>query len=293
MKSQIQESFLKTKLKTFIPFKVQKFLYKYIKKYRIVRNKTSNSFNKGDIKNFLTNAGIEKGDVIMVHSSLSRIGFVEGGVNTLIGALIDVIGDKGTMVMPTFSSPNFNDERGEYEFDVNKTEAYTGKVPDTFRKMKGVERSLSPLHSVAVFGEKKDWFVKDHEKCDNGYSMEGPFGKLYESDAKIVLIGVDQLANSSIHIVENKCKFPIEVFSEALNGYVTDKNGDEVKVKFKKHLPHLYKVRKNNIMEKYLLKDKLMDIFPMGNTEIRVMKVKDFVHCMEGLLAKGVTIYNQ
>jgi aminoglycoside 3-N-acetyltransferase len=52
----------------------------------------------------LRNIGIKAGDNLLVHSSLSKIGYLENGADTLIDALLEVIGSKGNLLMP--SSPN-------------------------------------------------------------------------------------------------------------------------------------------------------------------------------------------
>ena len=293
MKSSVRESFLRTKLKAYVPFGIQKILYGYIKKFRVAKNKLKGPMTKEDLKEYLIMAGLEKGDVVIVHSSLGRIGHIENGADDVIDAFLEVIGKNGTLVMPTFSSPYHDSKRKMYIYDIKKTPAYTGKIPETFRLRRGTRRSVSPMHSVAAFGKKADWVVEGHDKCDNPYAMNGPFGKIYRLDAKVFQIGVDQLANSSIHIVEDKCKFPIRVFTDKLDALVIDEKGGKRKIKFRKHLTHLYKIRKNNIMEGYMLKGNLMKIYPFGNTELRVMRVRDFVNCMEKLLKKGITIYNQ
>ncbi|MBI2653378.1 AAC(3) family N-acetyltransferase [Candidatus Woesearchaeota archaeon] len=292
MESKVRESAFRRKIKALIPFQIQKFLYNFIKKFRLAKNIAKNKYAKEDIKKFLTDAGIKKGDAVMLHSSLGRVGYVEGGADTIIEAFIEIIGEEGILIMPTFSAPEYDEKRKIYVFDVKKTPSYTGAIPETFRLRNGVKRSISPMHSVAAHGKKAGWLVQGHENCDNPYSMRGPFGKLYELNAKICQIGVDQLANSCIHIVEDKIKFPIKIFSDKIKAEIIDENGKKKIIWFRKHLDNLYKTRNNNILEKYLLEEKLMKIYPFGNTELRVHKVKDLVHLMEKLAKKGITIYN-
>lgn len=292
MKSKVRENPLKRKLKAFVPFPVQKFLYNLIKKYRLAKNIAEKRCTKEDIRRFLVNAGLKKGDAVMLHSSLGRIGYVEGGADAVIDAFLGIIGEEGTLVMPTFSSPGYDERRKMYVFDVMKTPAYTGAIPETFRLRKGVKRSISPMHSVAAYGKKAEWLVQGHENCGNPYSMKGPFGKLYKLNAKICQIGVDQLANSCIHIVEDKIKFPIRVFTDKIKAQIIDEKGNRKIIWFRKHLDNLYKIRNNNMLEKYLLEEKLMKIYPFGNTELRVHRAKDLVHLMEKLAKKGLTIYN-
>ena len=292
MESKVRESAFRRKIKALIPFQIQKFLYNFIKKFRLAKNIAKNKHAKEDIKKFLADAGIKKGDAVMLHSSLGRIGYVEGGAGTIIEAFIEIIGEEGILIMPTFSAPEYDEKRKIYVFDVKKTPSYTGAIPETFRLRNGVKRSISPMHSVAAHGKKAGWLVQGHENCDNPYSMRGPFGKLYELNAKICQIGVDQLANSCIHIVEDKIKFSIKIFSDKIKAEIIDENGKKKIIWFRKHLDNLYKIRNNNILEKYLLEEKLMKIYPFGNTELRVHRVKDLVHLMERLAKKGITIYN-
>ncbi len=293
MKSKVSEAEWKRRIKPLIPFAAQKLIYGLVKKLRLAKNLLKKEISKEDLKKCLSNAGLVRGDTVIVHSSLGRIGFINGGASSLIDALLESLGKEGILVMPAFSAPAYDAKRGTYIFDVNCTPAYTGTIPETFRLREGVKRSLSPMHSVAAYGNKAEWLVKGHEECDNPYSMKGPFGKLYKLDAKIFLIGVDQLANSSIHIVEDKCKFPIGVFTKKMKAVVTDEKGGKKIIYFRNHLPHLHKIRNNNIIEKYLLEDGSMRIFQFGDTELRALKARDLVRVMENLLKKGITIYGK
>ena len=58
---------------------------------------------KAKIVQKLREVGLEKGDVVMVHTSLKRIGYVCGGAQTVIEALMEVVGENGTIMMPTQS----------------------------------------------------------------------------------------------------------------------------------------------------------------------------------------------
>ncbi|UCD58095.1 MAG: AAC(3) family N-acetyltransferase, partial [Candidatus Hydrogenedentota bacterium] len=94
----------------------------------------------------LHSLGLDKGVNIVVHSSLSSLGHVEDGADAVIAALLEVIGETGTLVMPTFTFPP------EPAFDVDSTRSTTGLLTETFRKREGVYRSAHPTHSVAAFG---------------------------------------------------------------------------------------------------------------------------------------------
>ena len=55
---------------------------------------------KQDIINGLVNLGLQSGDEIEVHSSLGSFGFVDGGAETVISALKDIVGENGSIFMP-------------------------------------------------------------------------------------------------------------------------------------------------------------------------------------------------
>lgn len=58
---------------------------------------------KEEIVKKLREAGLEKGDAVMVHTSLKRMGYICGGAQTVIEALMEVVGENGTIMMPTQS----------------------------------------------------------------------------------------------------------------------------------------------------------------------------------------------
>ena len=61
---------------------------------------------KEDIVSALKRLGVDKGQNIMVHTSLSSLGFVCGGAQVVIEALLECVGDEGTIMMPTQSWKN-------------------------------------------------------------------------------------------------------------------------------------------------------------------------------------------
>jgi hypothetical protein len=58
---------------------------------------------KASIASDLQHLGVRGGQLLMVHSSLSSIGYVLGGAQAVVRALIDVLGPDGTLTMPAFS----------------------------------------------------------------------------------------------------------------------------------------------------------------------------------------------
>jgi aminoglycoside 3-N-acetyltransferase len=55
-----------------------------------------------DIAQGLSFVGLQQSDVVEVHSSLSAFGRVEGGADAVVDALMNVVGERGTIVMPAY-----------------------------------------------------------------------------------------------------------------------------------------------------------------------------------------------
>ena len=67
-----------------------------------------------DIKAALKEVGVKKGQAIMVHTSLSSLGYVCGGAQSVIEALIESVGEEGTILMPAQSWKNLDPAAGVY-----------------------------------------------------------------------------------------------------------------------------------------------------------------------------------
>jgi len=149
--------------------------------------------------------GLGEGDRAAVHSSLKSLGFVLGGPQTVVRALMEVVGPQGTLLMPVFSRP-------APRFRVAETPSRTGLVTETFRRMPGVLRSPHPTHSVAVWGERAREIADGHEHA-SGLGVDSPFHRLAEMGGLVVLLGCDSRSSSIIHVAEAIARVPyLDVF---------------------------------------------------------------------------------
>ncbi len=152
---------------------------------------------KEDILFSLRNMGIIEGDSIIVHSSLTAIGYVENGADTVIDALIEAVGDRGNLVMSTLTG-------WETPFDVNTTPSGVGRISEVFRNRKNTLRSLHPVHSVAAAGKDAEYLTHGHENCETGCGKGTPYYKLKDLNGKILLLGVDMDRNTMMHCLEEE-----------------------------------------------------------------------------------------
>ncbi|HZK70493.1 MAG TPA: AAC(3) family N-acetyltransferase [Clostridia bacterium] len=107
----------------------------------------------------IINLGIKKGDKIVVHTSLSKIGWVEGGPKSVYEAFMAAVGREGIVIMPSFGFGNEFKEGGSGIFDVLNSKSFVGAVAECFRAMDGVHRSYDPTHSFCAWGDNANFNI--------------------------------------------------------------------------------------------------------------------------------------
>jgi aminoglycoside 3-N-acetyltransferase len=158
------------------------------------------SVTRAEVRGGLRGLDIEAGDGLAVHSSLSSLGWVEGGTDSVVDALFDAVGEDGTLLMPTFTG--YDDV-----FDPDQTPSETGAVTEAFRQRDGVVRSDHPTKSVAVAGPDAGRLVADHRPLAS-LGVDSPFHRFLESGGDVLLVGVGHTRNSSLHVAEKVAGVP-------------------------------------------------------------------------------------
>ncbi len=155
---------------------------------------------KEQIKAGLSELGLNAGDLVVVHSSLSSFGKVAGGAETVVNAILEVLGPSGTLIVPTFHfEPGI--------FDHENTPSIVGAITEEARGRRDAIRSHHPTHSVAAIGPLAEAITEDVEKHD-------PFGRgsaLHKAlmvGGKILQLGVTHTTNSTLHVAEELAKVP-------------------------------------------------------------------------------------
>ena len=147
--------------------------------------------------------GLPAGSVVLVHSALSRLGWVQGGADALIDALLVAVGEDGTVLVPTLTGEETHSPHHPPVFDVVNTPCWTGRVPETFRRRAEAIRSVHPTHSVAAIGAAAEELTREHIHSLTPCDELSPYGKLARMEqGYVLLLGVDHRANTMLHHVE-------------------------------------------------------------------------------------------
>lgn len=155
---------------------------------------------RDDIVAGLAEVGLRVGDTVVVHSSLSSFGEVEGGAEAVADALLEALGTTGTLVVPTF-----NADPGA--FDAETTPSQTGAVTEALRQRKNAIRSQHPTHSVVAIGRLAEVITEDHHKVD-AFARGSALFKVLQANGKILQLGTDHTTNSMIHVAEEIAAVP-------------------------------------------------------------------------------------
>ncbi len=158
-----------------------------------------------DIVAGLRAIGLEPGDMVQVHSSLSSLGYVEGGPDVVVDAILDVIGPGGTLMVPTFNhtQPEAFDDPDDPVFDPRTTRSVNGAITEAVRRRPGAHRSLHPTHPYAAIGPHAEWLTSEHLELTT-FAEESPLGKLIHAGGKILLLGVGMNSNTAAHVAETR-----------------------------------------------------------------------------------------
>lgn len=157
---------------------------------------------KNRVKKDLQSMGLKEGDWVLLHSSLSSLGYVKQGANTVIDAMMEVIGRGGLFMVPTFTFTNFTPF-----FDPQKTPSQMGLITETLRQRKESVRSLHPRHSVGVMGREAKQVVQGHLEAGS-VGKGSPVDKLAKRGGYVLLLGVGHTVNTTIHTAEVYAELP-------------------------------------------------------------------------------------
>ena len=253
--------------------------------------------SKADLVGEFKRIGIQKGDTLLVHSSLSKIGYVSEGPKTVVDALLEVVGDEGNLLMPT--SPNASMQldyiRNLEVFDVENDPSRLGAITEYFRRLPEAMRSAHPTEPVACIGPHAEYFTSAHFGSPTPYTSNSPFFRVGERNGKILYLGVTlDNAGTSLHTLEDaveEFRYPV-YYPETFEVDVKFADGTVKQMTTKVHNPEQSVKRKCDGLIPLFVKKGVMKEERVGQARALLVDAAAMFTCMlEEYKENGVTMY--
>ncbi|WP_030608742.1 aminoglycoside 3-N-acetyltransferase [Streptomyces sclerotialus] len=171
---------------------------------------------RGRLRRDLTALGLTDGDLVMFHTRLSALGYVAGGPGTVIGALADVVGERGTLMVtcgwndappydftdwPQAWQDALRAEHPAYDPDLSEADHSFGRLPEALRRRPGAVRSRHPDASFAALGAAATELMADHP-WDDPHGPGSPLARLVAMGGRVLLLGAPLDSLTLLHHAE-------------------------------------------------------------------------------------------
>lgn len=187
-------------------------------------------YSCSDLVRAIQQAGIGLGDTVFFHVSLDVLGELKGWttpaerLELLKGVLTGVVGERGTIILPTYSFSFCKQE----DFDVQNTPTEGGlwstsaDLLEYFRQFPQAVRSSDPIHSVVALGPMTSQLLTDlPNTC---FGQDSVHDRLMRIGGKICMIGVGLEEATFRHYVEEIAQVPFR-FKKLFTGHIRNGHG--------------------------------------------------------------------
>ena len=240
------------------------------------RNSNTPIVTKPDIIRGIKELGLKQGGVVLVHSAMRTVGFIEGGADSVVDAFLEVLGDKGTLVAPTFCFVHEVEE--DPIIDPVKDPSEMGIITETVRLRDDAFRSVNYRHSVAAIGRRAR-VITEVDPVLSEFDPRSSFGVLLSLNAKVVLLGVTYSSSTTHHLAEYAFEVPYRKTID-LEAKVRLADGTLVPQKMTDYQPFTYTGSRSTDFNKLGRMQEERDevqVTVIGNAIARCFKLRDMV----------------
>lgn len=239
-----------------------------------------------DAKNTFQEVGIMPGCNVLIHASIKAIGYVNGGAETIVSALLDSIGPEGTLIVPTFV---FTRKPNEIPvIDPIHDPCNTGSICEAARKHPDASHSTAYTHRFSAIGPLAKWICGADPRI-SPFDPQGTFGRILDSKPRILLIGVAYTHCTAGHF----CEYLNHVDYRAtysVPAYIKQPDGNIQYINMVQYSPRRgipYPPRDFNRSGAIMEEHGLVQISTLGNAYIRSFSMADYVNLVTSRYAVG------
>lgn len=175
--------------------------------------------------------GIQKGDILIVHSSMEGLSATGASAKHYIDMLLQLVGEDGTLVLPAFPLYNTKKDQGVPKYEPKRTVCSTGMMPNIFIRYPGVIRSEFPVNPLAAKGKYAEQMMRDNLKGDLAHGKNSAWEYCVEHNAKILFLGLKAYHSCTVvHAAEEllDSEWPIKDWFEKKQYIIKRTQGEEL-----------------------------------------------------------------
>ncbi len=272
---------MKTTAKRIIPTSLLPYCkIAWRKRRTFLRSLDCRTLSREEFISELRELGFTRGATIYLHSSMDEFSRRVPGISPfqLVGLLKEMIGEEGTLLMPTFtfSGLQYYYVQEQRVFDVRRTPSRVGLLTELFRRSKGVTRSLHPTHSVAAWGKHSKELVAEHH-LGTAFGGKSPICRMQQYNGLTAGIGVHAVDCFTLFHVAEELNPISRTMQYSTNKFeMTIINGEE---KIPYHITPLRPDRKRryDCADRILQREKIVYSCALGGLKFSVTNVKEFL----------------
>lgn len=236
--------------------------------------------------------GMKRGSVVCIHASMKEFYNFQGTAEELIGEILNVLGEEGTLVMPAFPAKDLI-AAPDYVFDRYKDRTGAGYLAESFRKYPGVIRSINIQHSACAIGAQAEYLTKDHCYSGDCWDAMSPWQRMCESDALIFNLGMPRSYIGTFHhCVESMLQHEHPYWKQFFNCEKTFRYYDHARniASYSSKVSTLERRTRERNVTKYFTSDDWA-INKISNLEVKVFYSKHCLNKMLDLGRKGISVF--
>jgi aminoglycoside 3-N-acetyltransferase len=159
--------------------------------------------------------GVRPGGILMVHTRMSAIGWVVGGSQTVVEALLEALGPDGTLMAyagweddpwhlaewPGEWQQAYRDELPPFDPELSEADHEMGRLPERIRTWPGARASSGHVFRMVALGPRAEWLTSD-QPWHHPQGPGSPLAKLVQADGQVLMLGAPLDTLTVLHHAE-------------------------------------------------------------------------------------------